>query len=408
MKGEIQRQDDKKVYLQIRMGVIGVARDEIEKIEKTPGQTQKLEKEKQLDREETKADKKKEFEEKQIAKGLVKHKGRWITAEEKKRQELPRIKISNRRIYKGGKLFFIKGIAYSVNYPKMKEFKEIPLSTWEKDFQMLKKSGTNTIRTYAPLPPELLDLAEKYDLMVIETIVYPNSSTDYNSHGQRQQLINEAVRIVKRDKLRKCILMWSIWNDAPFHWESGGNVVERFGFEKVNKFLEEIYKAVKKEDKNHPVTAANMLDLPGDNLGFDFLDAIGCNAYIGIDKQKGWHRGVYTQSEARADVDKLVNVSKRYNKPVYIAETGYSTFCKGRRQDEIIGRQIRSSGNELSGIVIFEWADEWWKGGNPMVQDNHIEEHWGITDAYRKPKSGYQAVSELFQSIRTESRGYFK
>ena len=90
MKGEIQRQDDKKVYLQIRMGVIGVARDEIEKIEKTPAQIQKTPKE-------------------------IKDLQRGLTPEEKKRQELPKIKISNRRIYKDGKLFFIKGIAYSVN-----------------------------------------------------------------------------------------------------------------------------------------------------------------------------------------------------------------------------------------------------------------------------------------------------
>jgi len=406
MTGIIERQDDERIFLRIRMGVIGVNRDEIEKIEKINDkgkeavETEEKEKWSEADK------RRKEFEAKQIKRGLVKYQGLWVTPEEKAEQELPKIKISNCRIYKDGKPFFIKGIDYSLNYPKMARFQDIPESIWEKDFQMIKELGANTIRTYAPLPPKLLDLAEKYNLMVIETIIYPNSKTNYDSEEEREKLINEALRIVRRDKLRPSILMWNIWNDAPFHWEPAGNVVSRFGFGKVNQFLKEIYQAIKTEDTKHPVTGSNILDLPGYNLGFDFLDAIGIHAFVGLGRESGWFEGIYTQSKARADIDKMVNVSQEYDKPVYIAETGYSTFCKGGRQGEIIKRQIINTGENLSGIIIFEWADEWWKAGNPRVQDNHIEEHWGITDAYRNPKPGYQGVSDLFRTIQTESRGY--
>ncbi len=411
MEGTIEKQDAEKIYLKIKLGIIGISRNQIDRIEKTvekiAGEGKEIETEKEIVKEDDSATKKK-FEEEQMAEGKVKYKDRWVTPEEKAILELPKIKISNRRIYKDGKLFFIKGIDYSVNYPKMTNFSDIPRTVWEKDFKMIKELGVNTIRTYHPLPPELLDLAEENELMVIEAVVSPNSETNYNSPEELKKLTDEAVRIVKRDKLRKCILMWAIWNDAPFHWEKGGNSVERYGMEKVNGFLGKIYTAVKKEDKNHPVTASNMLDLPGSNLGFDFLDAIGINAFIGIAKETGWFEGIYTQEKARNDIEKLKEISEKYNKPVYIAETGYSTFCRSERQDKIIREQIVACGDELPGVIIFEWADEWWKAGNPAVQDNNIEEHWGITDAYRKPKPGYEAVSEMFKSIRTESKGYVR
>ena len=68
------------------------------------------------------------------------------------------------------------------------------------------------------------------------------------------------------------ILMWSMWNDAPFYKT---NIVKKFGKEKVNAFFKEIYDAIKSIDKNHPVTGANVINIKtGWNMGFDFLDVI--------------------------------------------------------------------------------------------------------------------------------------
>jgi exo-beta-1,3-glucanase (GH17 family) len=169
----------------------------------------------------------------------------------------------------------------------------------------------------------------------------------------------------------------------------------------VNKFMKEIYLAVKAADKSRPVTAANILKVKGYDLGFDFLDVIGCNAYIG-GHGFNW-RG---REEAVKSVKEMKEISRKYKKPVIITETGFSTFVKKDSQDKALGTQIKSAEDDLAGIVIFEWTDEWWKGGNPSVQDKHIEEYWGILTWDRKPKPGFETVSKLFNSIPTDSLGY--
>lgn len=310
------------------------------------------------------------------------------------------------RIYADGKLFFIKGVAYGISAPGLApgvggSFSKIPMPVFENDFRMMKESGINTIRTYEPLPDALLDLAEKYDIKIIEQVVSPSSYTDYSSDVELKALKKIAVEAVKKHSNRKCILMWLIWNDAPFCYEEPGSPIPRYGFDVVNKFMKEIYLAVKEADKAHPVTAANILNVEGYNLGFDFLDVIGCNAYIG-----GHGFGWGGQPLASKVVSQMYDISKKYDKPVIITETGFSTFVKKAKQDDAIKVQIKAVGEKLAGVVIFEWIDEWWKGGNPSVQDKHIEEYWGILTWDRKPKPGYEAVAKLFKSIPTDSLGY--
>jgi beta-galactosidase/beta-glucuronidase len=132
----------------------------------------------------------------------------------------------------------------------------------------MKAAGINTIRTYEPFPDALLDLAEKYDLKIIEQVVYPSAYTDYSSDIELKAMKRMATEAVKKHRNRKCILMWSIWNDAPFCYDEPGNPVPRYGFEKVNNFMKEIYLAVKAADKSRPVTAANILKVRRYDLGF--------------------------------------------------------------------------------------------------------------------------------------------
>ncbi len=388
IEGVITEQTDEYIILQLMIGEVTLNLDQVKEIkEARPEENQQL---------------------KDYWQNLIKSEERKFKAEVEKtipQKETARVYTKGRRIYVNDELFFIKGTAYGINYPGvpggMAGYQRIPPETFEKDFEMMEKAGINCIRTYEPLPLELLDLAEKHNIMVIENIVYPGDWTNYKSDKELKSLIAEAVRIVKRDKDRPCILMWSIWNDAPFTWGScGGNVVKRYGFETVNKFLKEIYLAVKAEDRQHLVTGSNMLDQLGTEVGFDFLDVIGINAYIG---GHGQWLGV---EEAAETVKQLVEISKEYNKPLVILETGYSTYVNEELQYEVLKKQIEITNQHIAGLIIFQWTDGWWKAGKPEVHDKHIEEYWGILTGYREPKIGYKAVSEMFNKIDTNSKGY--
>ena len=302
----------------------------------------------------------------------------------------------NNKIYIDGKEFFIEGVAYGLNYPKVKHYSQIPRRILEKDFRMMEEAGINTIRTYRLVPDFILDLAEKHNIMVIENVVYPGDWTDFNSLAELERLKTIAVRNVTRHKNRKCILAWDIWNDAPFTFgQQGGNVIRRYGEENVNQFLKEIYKAIKDVDPNHMITGSN-LTYSEDSIrvGTGFLDILSYNVYIGV---YDWLNGKFSYGRAKEQVENFKKISESYNKPVIISETGYSSYLKAADQGEVLQGQVRAVKDALAGIIIFEWADEWDKAGAPCEHNNHIEEHWGIVDGHRDPKKGYYKLKEIYE-----------
>ncbi|MEA3305775.1 MAG: glycoside hydrolase family 2 TIM barrel-domain containing protein [Candidatus Omnitrophota bacterium] len=318
--------------------------------------------------------------------------------------ESAKVTWDEKNIYVDGKLFYVKGICYSLNRGPEQAFLSIPFEVWEKDFKMIAGAGINTIRTYAPLPPPILDLAHEYGLKVIENICYPTEKTDYTSKADLEMLKRTALAYVKRDKNHPAILMWSIWNDMPFKWSEGGSILNKYSKKTVNSFLKELYLAIKEQDMNHPVTGSNTLPKSGEEIGFDFLDVIGFNAFLGI---SDWFKGKFRLHLAKKQVRKIKRIaSLKYKKPALILETGYSTYCRAHDQGKILNTQIKLAGSDVAGVVVFQWADGWEKAGNHLILDDHIEEHWGIVDGYRNKKSGYNAVSRIFGAIPTCSKGY--
>ncbi len=264
----------------------------------------------------------------------------------------PRIVTTDERnIYVDGKLFFVKGVSYSSDYGPKHLYGEIPKAIWEKDFEMIKKAGVNTIRTYGPLPVEMLDLAYKHGIMVIENVCYPSDRTRYDSAVDLEKLRREAITYVKRDKDHPAILMWSIWNDMPFTWGKRGNILHRYDRKVVDNFLKSIYDAIKEEDPNHPVTGSNIMEKVGEDIGFEFLDVLGVNAYLGI---SDWFDGKFDLTLAKSQMKKIERMtSLTHKKPGLIMETGYSTYCKRYSQGKVITTQIQAVGTKLAGVIIF-------------------------------------------------------
>lgn len=315
-----------------------------------------------------------------------------------------KVTCDERNIYVDGKIFYIKGVCYSLTAGSKQSFQDISPDIWEKDFKMMREAGINTIRSYEPLPLPILDLAHKYDLKVIENICYPSEKTDYSSKADLEKMKRIALTYIERDKNHPAILMWSIWNDMPFRWSKDGSILNKHDMTVIHFFLKELYDAVKKADKDHPITGSNILGENGEEIGFDFLDVLSYNAFLGI---SDWFAGKFDLKLAKRQIDKIERFASLKNrKPGLIMETGYSTYCKANDQGRVIEAQIKSAGSKVAGVIIFQWSDGWEKSGNPLIHDDHIEEHWGIVDAQRNKKSGYNAVSQIFGMIPTNSRGY--
>ena len=86
------------------------------------------------------------------------------------------------------------------------------------DFTAIKKAGFNAVRGYEPLTPEVLQVAEDEGLLVVQALVHLSDDTNYDSDDELRDVIARVRQIVIRDRCRRNIALWSLWNDAPFNW----------------------------------------------------------------------------------------------------------------------------------------------------------------------------------------------
>ncbi|QNA46712.1 DUF4982 domain-containing protein [Lacibacter sediminis] len=118
----------------------------------------------------------------------------------------------------------------------------------ERQLQIMKEMGVNAIRTsHNPASPEQLDLCDKMGLLVQEEAFdcweMPKVENDYSKYWAQwhEQDLRDMIR---RDRNRPSIIMWSIGNEIREQNKEDGYLIAR-----------ELAKICKEEDPNRPTTA---------------------------------------------------------------------------------------------------------------------------------------------------------
>lgn len=118
----------------------------------------------------------------------------------------------------------------------------------ERQLQIMKEMGVNAIRTsHNPASPEQLDLCDKMGLLVQEEAFdcweLPKVENDYSKYWAQwhEQDLRDMIR---RDRNRPSIIMWSIGNEIREQNKEDGYIIAR-----------ELAKICKEEDPNRPTTA---------------------------------------------------------------------------------------------------------------------------------------------------------
>jgi beta-galactosidase len=113
----------------------------------------------------------------------------------------------------------------------------IPDSLWDWRVRRLKALGSNAIRMSHNAPPvELLDACDRHGLLVMNENRQFNPSPDYMA---------QLEWLVRRDRNRPSVFMWSVFNEEPMQGSSQG-------YEMVRRMAA----VVKALDDSRPVTAA--------------------------------------------------------------------------------------------------------------------------------------------------------
>jgi hypothetical protein len=310
----------------------------------------------------------------------------------------PDVRTDQRQFLVDGRPYFVRGIHYGPWRPGTGPNKKYPypnLHHIEDDFEIIRRAHANTVLIYDP-PPEVLDLAQRYNLEVIYVF-----ALDWSAIGGPEQpaITNRVRQRVTSLRSKSALLAWVLGNEIP------GQILQSRGDTAIVSGLHELYTAVKAADPSHPVSHANWPPTRG--LDLSFMDFVCFNVY------PLWPPEVAAMGFGRFIETMLRPIAG--NKPLLISEFGANTIEAG---EDGQARLVRESWRELvragaAGGVVFEFADEWWKNyDNPvrpgdwwtrvpapddeLHQDQDPEETYGLVRADRTPKLALTVVTEMF------------
>jgi len=303
------------------------------------------------------------------------------------------------RLLVDGKDFWVKGVVYSPIPPGENYLYNfwVDLDSIEKDAQLIKSAGFNTVRFYAP--GDSLEETRKvirllYEKYGIYTIMgswlgfwnYP--CPFYGDEKFREKVKTEVLDMIRALKDEPGILMWVLGNENNYSFSGKINPwtspeIEQIEepAEKITKkaqvyysLIEEITQAVKKIDPNHPVALGNGEKIALD-IAAEYAPSVDALALI-------FYRG-------KSFGNIFNSIGSVFDRSILLSEMGcdsYNAFRNVEDQDiqaefilsqwEEIYKNSVVSGNlkaKCLGGVIFEWIDEWWKH-NPS-DSTHLNYH---------------------------------
>lgn len=290
---------------------------------------------------------------------------------EKTAREKERMQVKGKFLYLGTEKFYIKGVTYGTFKPNEQGLHFPSPEVIEKDFTMMVMHGINCVRTYTAPPLYLLDIAENLGLKVMAGLPWEQHITFYK---KRQDIIRRVKEDVMNLNQHPAILCYTIGNEIP------APIVRWYGKKKMERFLEELYRAVKKADPEGLVTYVNYPTT--EYLDTNFTDFDCFNVYLETPEKLGSY------------ISRLHNLSG--DRPLVLAEIGLDSLRNGEeKQAEILTWQLETIyAKGCAGMFVFSWTDEWWRGGSEI-------EDWdfGLVDRERNPKTALYAVSEAMENV---------
>ncbi|MBI4355408.1 MAG: hypothetical protein HY597_03010, partial [Candidatus Omnitrophica bacterium] len=319
----------------------------------------------------------------------------------------PRVEIRDGWFYVDGERFLIKGVGYSPWRPGTLPWRQrVGSGLMARDFERIRDAGFNTLRTWSPLTPDELALADRYGLMVIQGI-WIDQYRDYTSPNYQ-----EAVQAVIRDEVRKFqgrsnVLLVLVGNELPLER------VYAAGVEATEQLLRTMREAVRQADPTRYVSFANWPELAG--LDHSFWDAVCFNLYTyspsSIAHSLGYYGYVRHLKRTHAAAKPLIitefglSVSKSHPKD----RPGYGGNSPEEQRRGVVAMWDDLLQAGASGGCVFEWNDEWWKNydrpNDEATHDDDPEEWFGLVamersdDTEGTPRPVYEALKRYNQAV---------
>jgi len=304
--------------------------------------------------------------------------------------------VSGRELFLDSSAFEVRGVCYqptpigddvSAGPPYGDYYTAGYSNWWTRDLANLRLMGANVIRVYgwtvgadhtAFLDAARNDGAQSLYLLVNKWI---NPATDWSDANAVNTLVAEWEAIADELKDHPAVMGFLIGNEA--NWQNGNGTNPDFW-----TAMNQIAGAVKAVASNKLVSVAitDALDQVQDrDAAMTNLDFWAMQVY------RGHSFGSF-----------FADYAARSDKPLVITEFGYDAYDAASGDEfaadaelpadamEYLWNEIRHNRSVVAGGCVFEYADEWWKAGNPSTHDTTgwpggafidgegNEEWWGV------------------------------
>ncbi len=275
-------------------------------------------------------------------------------------------------LYAGNRKLYLQGVTYGTFRPNERGGDYGDERAVELDFERMSAAGLNAVRTYTAPPRWVLDAAHRHGLYVLVGVPWEEHVAFLDDPGRARSIEQRVRESVGACAGHPTVLGYAVGNEIP------APIVRWHGRQRIEAFLERLYRAAKSEDPEGLVTYVNYPST--EYLQLPFLDMVCFNVFL------------EERSRLEAYLARLQNVAE--DRPLVMAEIGLDSRRHGAEaQAAALSWQISTSfAAGCAGAFVFSWIDEWHRGGYDI-------EDWdfGLTDRERRPKPALAAVREAFQ-----------
>jgi O-antigen biosynthesis protein len=287
-----------------------------------------------------------------------------------------RVTVRSKFFFEGEKKFFVKGVTYGPFAPDAEGYEFGPRDQAARDLAAIRESGANLVRIYTNPPAWFLDLCLENGLRVLLSIAWMEHVEFLNDPKVRASVERAVIEAVRLHKGHHAIFGYLLGNEIP------SSMVRWLGAKRVTEFVEHLVNIARREDPRALYSYASYP--PTEYLLPQNVDFLTFNVYL--------HR----REDFERYLARLQNLAE--DKPLIMGEFGMDTIRHTEEeQEEMIGWHLDSVvRGGLAGTILYAWTDEWFRGGNQILDWN-----FGLVRRDRTPKKALATVRNFYNRTGT-------
>ena len=180
--------------------------------------------------------------------------------------------VRGKFLFVGDTKYWVKGVTYGTFGPDADGHPFPGPAQAERDFAQMAQAGINTVRVYTPPRRWLLDLALRHGLRVMVGLPWEQHIAFLDDPARADAIVARLGADVRASAGHPAVLCYAVGNEIP------AGIVRWHGRGRIERFLERLYRAAKREDPDALVTYVNFPTT--EYLRLPFLDFFCFNVYL--------------------------------------------------------------------------------------------------------------------------------